>query len=295
MPRTTLAVKLSDFVVHLKADKELNSRRAQSGHYRCARPLRQDLVIEEKYGAPPSGLLHKARLSIATPYVNLYSRGAKKIFVLRSARRHPAITACFDAGLRRGIVYSPGPEHDWMETRLGSIIPTHFLTLRRRLLFHACGVNDAGKGYLFLGHSGDGKTTTAHLWKAAGAGVVNDEQVGVFRRRGRIFIGGEMVWGRRFRTFRAAPPAKLAAVFFLRHGKKNKLSALTAFHAWEMMQERFLASGWDKSAFKNAAELLLDLLTKIPCFTFFFVPQLKCVDFIRSHAVSSDEGKGDER
>ena len=53
------------------------------------------------------------------------------------------------------------------------------LTRRGAIELHACGVIDGGgDGYLFIGNSGDGKTTTARLWESAGgAEIVSDDRV----------------------------------------------------------------------------------------------------------------------
>ena len=42
---------------------------------------------------------------------------------------------------------------------------------------HACGVIDGGRGLLFIGNSGDGKTTTARLWQNETAEIVSDDRV----------------------------------------------------------------------------------------------------------------------
>jgi len=50
---------------------------------------------------------------------------------------------------------------------LDEVLVNALLARRRGVELHACGVIDRGTGLLFIGNSGDGKTTTAKLWSAA--------------------------------------------------------------------------------------------------------------------------------
>jgi len=66
-----------------------------------------------------------------------------------------------------------------LEFPIDELLFNALLTRRGGIELHACGVIDnGGDGYLFIGNSGDGKTTTARLWeRAGGAEIVSDDRV----------------------------------------------------------------------------------------------------------------------
>lgn len=80
-----------------------------------------------------------------------------------------------------------------------ALIPT--LARRGGFLVHACGVVVSGKGLVFAGHSGDGKTTLSRLLAKDGFELLSDERVairqsddGTFRVHGTPWAGeGEVV------------------------------------------------------------------------------------------------------
>ncbi|MDD5116633.1 MAG: hypothetical protein PHW98_06195 [Candidatus Omnitrophica bacterium] len=60
----------------------------------------------------------------------------------------------------------------------------NILSSGRGALFHACGIVEKGKAYLFLGHSGYGKSTMARLWKKSGCVVFHDDFIPVRKING---------------------------------------------------------------------------------------------------------------
>src|SRR5437870_3844351 len=79
---------------------------------------------------------------------------------------------------------------DPLEFPLDELLVNALLAQRRGVELHACGVIDGGQGLLFIGNSGDGKTTTARLWQNQTAEIVSDDRVIV-----RAENGGWMMYG----------------------------------------------------------------------------------------------------
>ena len=130
-----------------------------------------------------------------------------------------------------------------------------FLTLlgqKGGVELHACGVKAPdGRGFLFLGHSGDGKTTMARLWESVpGAIVLSDDRVVVRETpTGRWWMYGTPWHGEA--ELAANVQAEVAALFVLERGERNAMQPLLAteavaallarsfppFHAPEAMQK----------------------------------------------------------
>ena len=71
------------------------------------------------------------------------------------------------------------------------LIMVNLLGRNRGVELHSCGVIDeAGRGHLFVGMSGAGKSTTAHLWEGSSRGVVSDDRVIVREQDGVMWMYG---------------------------------------------------------------------------------------------------------
>ncbi len=74
---------------------------------------------------------------------------------------------------------------------LDELLMVNLLGRNRGVELHSCGVIDhAGRGHLFVGMSGAGKSTTAHLWEGASHGVVSDDRVILREEDGALWMYG---------------------------------------------------------------------------------------------------------
>ncbi len=67
------------------------------------------------------------------------------------------------------------------------------LARREAVLLHACGAEVAGRGFVFAGHSGDGKTTLAGLLSREGTLLLSDERIAI-RKTERGFVAFGTPW-----------------------------------------------------------------------------------------------------
>ena len=90
----------------------------------------------------------------------------------------PYKTAIFDESFTRGTIYLSRPELNPLDYPLDEVLIANLLGRGRGVELHSCGVIDLeGRGHLFVGVSGAGKTTTARLWEGATRGTVSDDRV----------------------------------------------------------------------------------------------------------------------
>src|SRR5258706_10939711 len=64
-----------------------------------------------------------------------------------------------------------------LEFPLDELLINAILARRGGVELHACGIIVGGSGLLFVGNSGDGKTTTARLWQSTASDIVSDDRV----------------------------------------------------------------------------------------------------------------------
>lgn len=79
-----------------------------------------------------------------------------------------------------------------LEYPLDELLITHYLSLGRGVEFHACGVIHSGsESFLFVGHSGAGKSTTARLWtRHLRAEVLSDDRIIIRKNTDRFLMYG---------------------------------------------------------------------------------------------------------
>lgn len=199
----------------------------------------------------------------------------------------PYKLASFNRDFTRGSVVLHRPYFDAaravypLDYPLDELLMLNLLARGRGAELHSCGVVDGdGRGFLFLGQSGAGKTTTARLWEQReGAAILSDDRIILRSQDGRIRMYGTPWHGEG--ELASAASAPLAGIFFLRHGEHNELEAVGRSEA----SARLFSCGFP--TFHDAAGLdftlaFFDEVTRaVPCYELSFVPDERAVDFVR--------------
>jgi hypothetical protein len=138
--------------------------------------------------------------------------------------------------------------------------------------FHACGlVDEEGNGFLFVGQSGDGKTTTARLWEVVpGTRILSDDRIIVRHVDGLWRMYGTPWHGEADLALNASVP--LTAIFVLDRGSTNEFSPLSQAEAAALLFARSFVPFHDAESLAWAAECCGNLAAALPCTRFSFVP-----------------------
>jgi len=162
---------------------------------------------------------------------------------------------------------------------LGELLVVNLLSRDRGFLVHAAGVNDGGRGVLFVGRSGSGKTTLANLYRGrAGVVVLSDERV-IISKSGEEYLisgtpwpGGAMVV--------SAESVPLRRIFFIEHAPTNVVfPEKPATLAGLLFQQTFLPF-WDRHGLTSALSLADELLRTVPAHRLGFVNDAQVIDFV---------------
>ena len=118
---------------------------------------------------------------------------------------------------------------------------------RGTVLFHAAVVSHEGRGYMFLGPSGTGKSTHASLWQRyiAGTQLVNDDNPVVrIGEDGSATVYGSP-WSGKTPCYRNVH-CPLGAIVLLSQAPYNKIEQLDGIHAYVALMESISGKRWDR-------------------------------------------------
>lgn len=134
--------------------------------------------------------------------------------------------------LASGAAYFHGVRHEYALDSLLRILLTQLLLPQNGFLLHAATITRGGRGYVFVGRSGAGKSTVAALSPAASA--LTDE-ISLLRRDGENWFGyGTPFWGE-FRADGANRRVPVAGIFSLVQANVNSVERLSVKQALTAM------------------------------------------------------------
>lgn len=198
----------------------------------------------------------------------------------------PYMVGVFDDALSTGKLYIR-PDRCLREELVQPMYPLDELLLvnalgqQRGVLLHASLVDDDGRGWLFTGQSGAGKSTMASLWERVGTtGIYSDDRVVVRQENGQFWAYGTPWHG----TGVYAAPYKvpLSGIFVLHHAPQDSCMRLSPLSAVAQLFARCFPTFWNRDGLNFTMAFLERLVTSVPCFELGFQPTEEIVAFVRA-------------
>lgn len=145
------------------------------------------------------------------------------------------------------------------------------LATRKGTLIHGTGLGLNGKGLVFAGKSGTGKSTIARLFsELEGIIPLSDERVVV-----RELDGGLKVYGTPWPSDAGvAGPSRLplSAIFFLHHGKDNRIEPCDKATSLERLLPVTSIPWYDRELIPHVMDFCGRIISETPCFDLYFRP-----------------------
>lgn len=199
-----------------------------------------------------------------------------RIFHSEAHKKAPFAMARLEADGNIAVFVLPGYMDRFSGTAgvLNRIGLENLLLQHSGLLLHAAFIEYEGKGILFTGPSGIGKSTQAELWRRhLKADVINGDRAvlrkcdGGWKAYGSPYAGSSGIYRKE--------SAPVTAIVSLEQGTENKLQKLSVREAFSLVYPQLALCRWDKVFMEKATDLALTLLGDVPVYRLVCRPEKK--------------------
>jgi hypothetical protein len=167
---------------------------------------------------------------------------------------------------------------DPFEYPLDGLILYYLTVIYGDILIHASGILHNGKGYLFSGISGKGKSTIAMLWENACARVIHDDRL-IIRNTG----SGYRMYNTPVYNNDDPREAPLNKIFIIEHGLKNSIIPVNGAAAVTLIMANCIQHHWGHDIIVRLLGSVSIMSGAVPTAQLIFKPDRHVIDHILEH------------
>jgi hypothetical protein len=172
-------------------------------------------------------------------------------------------------------IENAGYETDPLEYPLDGLILYYLTAIKADIMIHASGVFYDGRGYLFSGVSGRGKTTMAMLWDNIGAQVIHDDRLIIRNIDGMYRMFNTPVY--KNDVPRNTPVDK---IFLIEHGDENKITPVREASSVSQVIANCIQHNYSPDMIARFLGSVSMMCSKIPVATLTFKPDRSIIEHI---------------
>ena len=250
-----------------------------------------DIEIKARWGNLPRESHGRKVFDSGSPW-QLYSDNGSYIFRFTSPAfgASPYKIASFNRDFTKGEVsinrsyYDVDQYVNPIECPLDEVLLANYLTQRGKgIEIHASGVVDSlGKGYLFVGQSGAGKTTMARLWEdELGIKVLGHDRIILRKIDNTVWMYRTPWQSEPMSASSACVPLK--AIYILEKAQKNQVISQTPTKSITRLFACSFPPFYNPDALNFTLGFLEQVVKNVPTYELRFTPDKSAVECIRDN------------
>ncbi len=260
---------------------------------------RQDVLIRVHGGRP--AMPHAAKRVFNAPYVEeIDGSRVKKSDRFWSVSRHqddlyirtvfPLSSSPGNAILKFSLtsvtwdlwIENSEDKTDPMEYPLDGLILYYLTVIHGDIMIHASGINTAGRGYLFSGISGKGKSTIARLWNDSGATIIHDDRLIIRIKDSKYVMHNTPVY-----NDDSPGESPLDRIYLIEHGRENEVIPVKGASAVSLVMANCIQHNWDRKIISGLLGSVSSMCARIPVAKLLFRPDRSITD----HIIRDEQGE----
>jgi hypothetical protein len=148
------------------------------------------------------------------------------------------------------------------------------------IILHSACITLGGRGYLFAGVSGSGKSTISEIWqKDKGKEVLTDERVLIREFLDDLWAFGTP-WHGTSEIYKNMG-APIEKIFFIKHGKENKATSISKTDATNRLMMLCFPTFWNKEGMQFAVDFCSRVSQEKKCYEFEFVNEASVLEYVK--------------
>jgi len=220
------------------------------------------------------------RIFDCPPIWALYRNGDKCILEIFPGMPDGDGALVFDPGFKEVELYMGNLPGGPLRSPAFELLMVNYLAQGRGMILHACGVIRDGKGLLFVGESGAGKTTMARLWaQEQGAEVLSDDRTIIRIEENEFRMYGTPWHGEG--KFGSPGSAEVEKMFFIAHGNENAVRETRSIDAASRLLTCSFPPYWDAEGMAFTLEFIGELTARVSCQELSFKPDRAVVEMLK--------------
>jgi|SRR5664280_512154 len=233
------------------------------------------MVFNAPYVEEINGVAEKKRDRFWSVHKHRNDLYIKTLFPLSAFRKKAVLKYSLSSPEWDLWIDGAGTGTDPMEYPLDGLILYYLTVIKGDILIHASGINNSGRGYLFSGVSGKGKSTMAKLWDSAGAKVIHDDRL-IIRSSG----SGYKMYNTPVYNNDEPSESPLDKIFLIGHGKTNEIIPVSGASAVSLIMANCIQHNWDPEIVARQLGSVSIMCTSIPAARLLFKPDRSVIDHI---------------
>jgi len=160
-------------------------------------------------------------------------------------------------------------------------VSSHINVNTMGIILHSACITLGGKGYLFAGVSGSGKSTISKIWQQdQDAEVLTDERVLIREMKNNLWAFGTPWHGTSEIHKNMGSP--IEKIFFIKHGKQNKATPISKTDAASRLMVRCFPTFWNREGMQFSMDFCSKVAQEKECFELDFVNNMLVTDYLKA-------------